>query len=124
MGVKIFASMLIAVSILIALILFLVLSLDSGAGEKVVMPTVYIIGAAAEPKPETFEIGNGNPAMAIDSNAEISNLNRIRATIEDNETQQEFNLKSRLSNVKRIIDDKLVVGYNKEMDNPKFKEVN
>ena len=50
-------------------------------------------------------------------------LNKIRALRDDEDDQEEFEFKSRLKNVKRSIDGEMIIGYEQELDNPDFKEV-
>jgi hypothetical protein len=50
-------------------------------------------------------------------------LNKMRALREFENEEEEFEIKSKMKNVRRVIDDELIVGYDKELDNPDFKEV-
>ena len=54
--------------------------------------------------------------------------NLRRYTDEYEDEQEEFEIKNKLKNVRRIVeddfgDDELIIGFDKELDNPDFKEV-
>ena len=77
-----------------------------------------------ETQPKIYVVEEKNPlAWEKDSLQFRNELNKWRALRDFNDEQEEFDFKSRLKNVKRVIDDKLIVGYVKELDNPEFKEV-
>lgn len=91
-------------------------------------PKVYFVDESMETKKEqakTFVVEENAP-LALDEGTKEkrSELNKMRALREDKDEQEEFSYESAYKNVRRIIDDELVVGYKKELDNPEFKEVN
>jgi len=89
-------------------------------------PKLYIV---EEPKPLIFVIGEENPISWIDSTKpQRQELNMIRALRDYEDDLEEFEFESRLSNVRRIIvndfgQSELIVGYEKELDNPGFEKV-
>ena len=103
------------------LLLVLVLVLLNSCSYKQQNSKVYVV---EENQPKIFVVEEKNPlAWEKDSLQFRNKLNKWRALREFNDEQEEFDFKSRLKNVKRVIDDKLIVGYVKELDNPEFKEV-
>ena len=112
--------------ILSVLVVFL---LSSCAYEQPVIsaPKVYVMNEAVEAEKgqtKTFVAEENAPlAWDMQTKEKISELNKIRALREDKDEQEEFSYESKYKNVRRIIDDELVVGYRKELDNPEFKEV-
>jgi len=92
----------------------------------------FVVSCASEPtKQSTFQTqkvsevseGEGPFNWYYESEERREELNKIRLEREDKETLEEFERKSELSNVRRIIDNELVIGYDKELDDPDFKEV-
>ena len=91
-------------------------------------PKVYVVDeamAAEQGQPKIFVVEENAP-LALDAGTKEkrSGLNKIRALKENKDEQEEFSYESKYKNVRRVIDDELVVGYRKELDNPEFKEVN
>ncbi|MBI2208779.1 hypothetical protein HYU50_04770 [Candidatus Woesearchaeota archaeon] len=90
-------------------------------------PKVYVVDesmAAEKGQPKTFVVEENAPlAWNTETKEKRSELNKIRALREDKDEQEEFYYESTYKNVRRIVDDELVVGYKKELDNPDFKEV-
>ncbi|MBW2976180.1 hypothetical protein KY347_01905 [Candidatus Woesearchaeota archaeon] len=115
MGVKL------VISALLALCLLLVASCTTKP-QDVSMPAIYII---KEQQPKTFVVGGTGPlSWEKETRQERNELNKIRALREYEDEQEEFELKSKLSNVRRIIDHELVVGYDEELDDTRWVEVN
>ena len=90
-------------------------------------PIIYVVGEpqiSEQPRVKIFVIEEKDSlAWAEETKPKRSELNKIRALREDEDSQKEFELKSKLSNVRRTIDDELIIGYDEEIDNPKWKEV-
>lgn len=83
--------------------------------------TIYTI---EESEPTVFVVGEDIPSTwEKDTMQHRNELNKIRALRDFEDKEEEFEIKSKMKNVRRVIDDKLVVGYDKELDNPDFKEV-
>ena len=87
--------------------------------DKVSKPTTYAI---EEVQPQIYVIEHDiDPLMEKTSIEKRNELNRIRALREDKDDLEEFEFKSRYSNVRRSIDGEVVFGYDKDIDNPDFK---
>ncbi|MAE42702.1 hypothetical protein CMO93_02940 [Candidatus Woesearchaeota archaeon] len=103
--------------VLLIFALFLLSSCTSNEQGKSVTYTI-------EETPKVFEIEEEKPlAWLEESKEKRTELNEIRALREDEDNLKEFEIKSKLSNVRRIIDNELVIGYVKDFDNPDFKDV-
>ena len=103
--------------LLFVIVLFLVSSCTYEQPGKAV---TYVI----DEQPKVFVIEEETPLSWLEETREKRfELNKIRALREYEEDLEEWEIKSRLSNVRRIIEGKLVIGYVKELDNPDFKEV-
>ncbi len=82
-----------------------------------------------EPQAKTFVVEEESSLSWVKEARERRNeLNVVRYIDEDKDKQEEFEIKSRLSNVRRIIENdfgekELIVGFDEELDNPRFKEV-
>ena len=118
------------VKLMFTLSVLVVFLLSSCAYEQPIpaAPKVYVVDEAMEAEkrqPKTFIVEENAPlALDRETNEKRSELNKIRALREDKDEQEEFSYESSYKNVRRVIDDELVVGYKKELDNPEFKEVN
>ena len=90
-------------------------------------PKVYVVSesmAVEKEQQKTFVVEGENPLIWAQETSEKRNeLNKIRALRNDKDEQEEFSYESAYKNVRRVIDEELVVGYKKELDNPDFKEV-
>ncbi|MBI2651211.1 hypothetical protein HYX01_01975 [Candidatus Woesearchaeota archaeon] len=76
-----------------------------------------------EPSAKTYIVEEENSlAWFKETKEKRHKLNLMRAAREDKESQEEFEIKSSLSNLRRVVDNKLIVGYNKEIDNPRIRE--
>ena len=115
--------------ILSALAIFL---LTSCAYEQPIpqSPKIYLVDEqgsvemTALEKPKAFVVVEEDDFVWLqEENEKRSELNKIRALREDKDKQEEFSYESLYKNVRRIIDDEMIVGYVKELDNPEFKEV-
>lgn len=111
--------------------LLLIVSCTSEPEIKVSVPVIYVVGEsqAAEPQVKTFVIGEENSLAWFEETKQERYRQNLRRSIDDHEDEQEeFEFKSRFSNVRRIIENELgqselIVGYDKELDNPGFEEV-
>ena len=84
-------------------------------------PAIYIV---QESKPKTFVVEEENSVAWLEETKEKRHeLNIMRYTKEYEDEQEEFEMQSKLSNVRRIIDHELIVGYDEELDNPRWVEV-
>jgi len=113
--------------ILLVIALFLLSSCNFQQNNEQQGKTVtYVI---EEPKPKIFVIGEENTLSWFDETKQQRYQQNLRRYIEDYEDEQEeFELKNKLKNVRRIVEDdfgndELLIGYDKELDNPDFKEV-
>ena len=121
MGVKLILSILIAASVLLTIGLLFAFNLNSGQTmpDEHGNPKIYIV---KDPKPNVYIIGETSDWLE-ETKTQRYELNKIRAVREDNDNQKEFELISKLSNVRRIVDGELIVGYDKDIDNTGWKEV-
>ncbi|MDP7244699.1 MAG: hypothetical protein QF568_05115 [Flavobacteriales bacterium] len=118
MGVKLILSILFVIG------LFLIVSCTSEPKVEPSVPTIYIAGAVEEPQVKTFVVGEENSLSWIEETKEKRHeLNMIRYSEEYEDELEEFELKSRLKNVRRSVDNELIVGFDDELDNPRWKEV-
>jgi len=121
MGVKLILSILIAASVLLAIGLLFAFNLSS---DQTMLnehgnPKIYIV---KEPKPNVYIVGETSDWVE-ETKTQRYELNKIRAVREASDNQKEFELISKLSNVRRIVDGELIVGYDKDIDNTGWKEV-
>ena len=90
-------------------------------------PIIYVVGEpqiSEQPQVKTFVIEEKDSlSWAEETKPKRIELNTIRALREDEDSQKEFELKSKLSNVRRTVDDELIIGYDEELDNPRWMEV-
>ena len=92
-------------------------------------PVLYIVDDIQETQVKTFVIGETNDLAWYAQTKQQRYKQNLRRSIDDYEDEQEeFELKSKLSNVRRTFDNdfgekELIIGYNKELDNPDFKEI-
>lgn len=103
------------------MILVIVLILIAGCTSQEPISKTYVI---EDKDPNVFEIEEAGSLDWLKATEERrTELNEIRALREDKDNLEEFEFESTYKNVRRIIDDELVIGYVKELDNPDFKEV-
>ena len=90
-------------------------------------PIIYVVNErqiSEQPQVKTFVIEEKDSlAWAEETKSKRNELNTVRAVREDEDSQKEFELKSKLSNVRRTVDDELIIGYDEELDNPRWMEV-
>ena len=123
MGVKTIILLLLFLGVLIAgSLLFLVSCNCEKPVYQQAKPAIYVV---EEPKPIVYVVGDGDDSISWieESGPQRHELNSIRAIREDEEEQELFELESKLSNVRRIVDHELVIGYDEELDDPRWKEV-
>ena len=90
------------------------------------VPLIYIIDGTQtiEPQVKTFIVGEEDSSAWFEETKEArKELNMIRYSDELKDEQEEFEFESRLKNVRRTIDNELIIGYDKELDNPRWVEV-
>ena len=118
--------------VLCSLFVIGLLLLSSGTYEQPVKeqqwePIIYVVGEpqiSEQPQVKTFVIEEKDSlAWAEETKSKRNELNTVRAVREDEDSQKEFELKSKLSNVRRTVDDELIIGYDEELDNPRWMEV-
>jgi len=111
--------------------LSLIVSCTSEPEIKTSMPVIYIVGESqiAESQVKTFVIEEESPLSWFEETKQQRYKQNLRRAIDEYEDEQEeFEFKTKLRNVRRIIEDEfgdseLIVGYDKELDNPEFKKV-
>ena len=92
-------------------------------------PAIYIVDGVEEPQVKTFVVGEENPLAWFEETKQQRYQQNLRRIIDEHEDElEEFEFKSRLRNVRRIVEndlgeEKLIFGYDKERDNPGFEEV-
>ena len=107
--------------LLVLVIFFLASCTPKQAANEQGKPAIYVVEG---PMAKTFVVGEKDPlAWEEQTKSKRSGLNSARALREDNDTQVEFKIKNKLSNVVRSVDNKLIIGFDKEIDNPVWKEV-
>ena len=88
-----------------------------------------VVFVVEEPQPKIFVIGDENPLAWFDETKQQRYQQNLRRNIEEYEDdQEEFEIKSKLRNVRRTFDNEfgekeLIIGFDKDLDNPDFKEV-
>ena len=114
--------------ILSVLAIFLLSSCAYEQQPVISAPKVYVVHesmAVEKEQQKTFVVEGENPLIWAQKTSEKRNeLNKIRALRDDKDEQEEFSYESTYKNVRRIVDNEMIVGYVKELDNPEFKEVN
>ena len=84
-------------------------------------PLIYIV---EEPKEKVFVVeGENGLGWFEETKSQRNEMNTIRSVREDEEEQEEFEIKNKLKNVVRSIDNEFIIGYDEEIDDPKWKEV-
>ena len=113
--------------ILLVITLFLLSSCNYEQNNEQQGKTVtYVI---EEPKPKIFAIGEENTLSWFDETKQQRYQQNLRRYVDEYEDEQEeFEIKNKLKNVRRIVEDdfgdkELIIGFDKELDNPDFKEV-
>jgi len=93
-------------------------------------PSIFIIDENnIEPQTMTFVVEEKNPLAWFEETKQQRYQQNLRRNIEEyHDDQEEIALRQRFANVRRIIEDdsgetELIIGYDKELDNPDFKEV-
>ena len=77
-----------------------------------------------EKQPQVFVVEQENPlAWEKDTRAKRFELNTIRSLRDFEDDEEEFEIKSKLFDVRRFIDGETIIGFDEELDNPDFKEV-
>ena len=88
------------------------------------VPAIYIVSPVTEPQVKTFVvIEQDSSAWFEETKEKRHKLNMIRYAEDYKDELEEFEFKSKLSNVRRTVDNELIIGYDKELDNPRWEEV-
>ena len=88
-----------------------------------------VIFVVEEPQPKIFVSGDENPLAWFDETKQQRYQQNLRRNIEEYEDDlEEFEIKSKLRNVRRTFENEfgekeLIVGFDKDLDNPEFEEV-
>jgi phosphopantetheine adenylyltransferase len=109
------------VKILPFLLLLSIVFIASCTSKQEAISKAYVV---TEQQPNVFVVDHEDPlAWVQDSKDKRAELNLMRAARDREDEEEEFEIKSRLRNVKRNIDGEFIVGFDEELDNPDFKEV-
>lgn len=111
--------------------LIFIVSCTSEPKITVSAPIVYIVEESqiAEPQVKTFVVEEENSLAWFEGTKQQRYQQNLRRSVDKHEDEQEeFEFKSKLRNVRRIVDNdfgqsEVIVGYDKELDNPGFEEV-
>ena len=82
-----------------------------------------------EPQTMTFVVEEKNPLSWIDETKQQRYQQNLRRNLKEyHDNQEEIAFRQKFANVRRIIDNdlgesELIIGYDKGLDNPNFKEV-
>ena len=104
---------------LVLLVLGLIL-ITSCTYEQPAKSVTYVI---EEKQPLVFVIEQEDPlAWEKDTKQNRFDLNTFRSLRDFKDEQEEFKIKSRLFDVRRFIDGKIIIGFDEDLDNPDFKD--
>ena len=121
MGVKIIITVLIALVVVLSSALLFTLTFSCEAEQVQSAPKIFIV---EESQDKTYIVEENDPlAWYEDTRDERLELNTIRYALESEDEQEEFDIRSRYSNVVRIIDGELFIGYDEELDDIRWKEL-
>lgn len=119
MGIKLILSSLFVVGLL------LIVSCTSKPEVEPSVPAIYIVSPVAEESQvKTFVVGEKSDLTWYEETKQEryeQNMRRFMDEYEDK--QEEFELKSKLSNVRRAVDDEVLFGFDEELDNSRWEEV-
>jgi len=100
-------------------VLFLVASCTT---KEVGKQVTYVI---EEKQPIVFVVEHNSPVTWTQNTMkERNDLNTIRAIREDNDEQELFEKQTKLKNLRRSYDGEVIFGFDGDLDNPYFEEVN
>ncbi|MBU3896301.1 hypothetical protein KKG36_03260 [Patescibacteria group bacterium] len=118
MGVKLILTILCLVTVLF------IVSCTSEPEIELSMPAIYIVDGVEESQSKTFVVGEeGNLAWYDETKQQRYEQNMRRSLDEYMGEQEEFEIKSKLSNVRRAVDDEVLFGFDEELDNSRWEEV-
>lgn len=119
MGIKLILSILFVVGLLF------IVSCTSEPKIETSVPAIYIAGQIAEePQVKIFVVREKSDlAWYEETKQQRYEQNMRRFMDEDEDKQEEFELKSKLSNVRRAVDDEVLFGFDEELDNSRWEEV-
>jgi hypothetical protein len=105
--------------------LLLIVSCTSEPKIEPSVPVIYIAGQTAEePQVKTFVVGEKSDLAWYEETKQQRYEQNVRRFMDEyGDEQEEFKLKSKLSNVRRAVGGELIIGYDEELDNPRWKEV-
>lgn len=93
-------------------------------------PSIFIIDENdIESQIKIFVVEEKNPLFWFEETKEIRyQINLRRSIAEDEDELEEFEIRTKLKNVRRSFDNEfgereLIIGFDEELDNPDFKEV-
>jgi len=113
----------------IALFLLSSCTYEQPTNDQVELLTFIVDENDVEPQIKTFVIEEKNPLSWFDETKQQRYQQNLRRSIdEDKEEQEEIALRQQFANVRRIFKDdsgetEIIIGYDKDLDNPDFKEV-
>lgn len=110
---------------LFALTAFFIVSCASEPKIEQSMPAIYIVGGVEEPQTKTFVVGEEEDPLAWyrETKQQRSEQNMRRSLDDYGHNQKEFELKSKLSNVRRAVGDEVIFGFDEDIDNSRWEEV-
>ena len=119
MGIKLILFSLFVVGLL------LIVSCTSEPKIEPSVPAIYIVDQTAEePQVKTFVVGEKSDlAWYEETKQQRYEQNMRRFMDEYGDEQEEFELKSKLSNVRRAVDGEVLFGFDEELDNSRWEEV-
>tara|TARA_Y100000310_G_scaffold231819_1_gene234526 strand:+ start:5883 stop:6323 length:441 start_codon:yes stop_codon:yes gene_type:complete len=112
-------------------LLFLVsCSYEETVNEQQSKPLIFVVdGNDIEDKTKTFVVTEDSPLTWFEQTKEERyKKNMIRSLKDYKDEQEEIAFRQKFANVRRVVENDfgqsvLISGYDKELDNPKFKEV-
>lgn len=105
---------------LVLLVLGLVL-IASCTSEQPAKSVIYVV---EEKQPLVFIVEQEDPlAWEKDTRQKRFEINKERSLREFEDDEEEFEIKSKLFNVRRFIDNEIIIAFDEDLDNPDFKEV-
>jgi len=104
---------------LILFVLGLIL-ITSCTTEQPAKTVTYVV---EEKQPLVFVVEQEDPlAWEKDTKQKRFDLNVFRSLRDFEDEQKEFEIKSRLFDVRRFIDGEIIIGFDEDLDNPDFKD--
>ena len=105
----------------LALFVLVLIFITSCTSEQPAKTVTYVV---EEKQPLVFIVEQEDPfAWEKDTRQKRFEINKERKLREFEEDEEEFEIKSRLFDVRRFIDGEIIIGFDEDLDNPDFKEV-